>query len=329
MMILLLGANGLLGHNLLKLLLSRGQRVRCIVRDPSKLDAGVVSSAAPGQLDIVTGSILDRAFLMKNMWGCTTAVNCAGITDMTLGGPAAYRQVNSDLPLTVAQLMYETGGHTFVDVSTANTVDPGTADSPADENSPFGGPFSGSYYARSKRESETALLDFAASHPRFRVVIILPGFMIGPYDRKPSSGQLLLAAYKKPIMAVPPGGKSFIDARDVAEAILGAISNPLAQGRYLTTGKAFTLKEFYKLQAVVCKYPQLCFALPRALCLAAGRLGDRLESKGRSNLFVSRNVRQLLVEEWYDNSRARTELGMPVTPIEESIKAFFDYHGRK
>lgn len=328
-MILLIGASGLLGHNLLALLLSQGQRVRCIVRDRSRLDSRVVGMALPGQLDIVEGSILDRAFLMKNLWGCTTAINCAGITDMTLGSVNEYREVNATLPLMLAQLMDETGGHTLIDVSTANTVDPGSADSPADESRPFGGPFSGSFYARSKRESETALLEFAKSHPRLRTVIILPGFMIGPYDRKPSSGRLLLTGYRKPLMAVPPGGKSFIDVRDVAAAIVGAISNPLAQGRYLTTGKSLTLKEFYHIQASVCGYRQTCFTLPRKICLAAGRFGDWLERHGRKVLFASRNVRQLMVEEWYDDSRARNELGLPCTPIERSIEDFFGYNARK
>ena len=328
-MILLLGANGLLGHNLLALLLKQGQRVRCIVRNPSRLDPGVTSMAATGQLDIVTGSVLNRAFLMKNLWGCDTAINCAGVTDMALGSVEDYKDVNTSLPLMLARLMDETGGHTLIDVSTANTVDPGTKDSPANESTPFGGPFSGSFYARSKRESETALLEFAGSHPRLRTVIILPGFMIGPYDRKPSSGTLLMTGYRKPIMAVPPGGKSFIDVRDVAAAIVGALSNPLAQGRYLTTGKSLTLKEFFNIQASVCNYSQHCFTLSRKVCLAVGTLGDRLESMGKKVLFVSRNVRQLMVEEWYDNTRARTELNMPQTPIEQSIKDFFEYNGRK
>jgi dihydroflavonol-4-reductase len=221
--------------------------------------------------------------------------------------------------------MSDIGGRLLVDVSSANTVDPGNADSPSDENRGFGGPFSASLYARSKRESELALTEFAASHPGLRTVIILPGFMIGPFDSKPSSGKLLDTAYRKPFMAVPPGGKSFIDVRDVAAAIAGAIDNPLAAGRYLTTGKAMTLKEFYALQAKVCGYSQACLVLPSGLCLAAGSIGDRLEARGHRNLVVSRNVRQLLIEEWYDDSRARRELGMPDTPLEQSIKDYFGY----
>ncbi|MBP5522533.1 MAG: NAD-dependent epimerase/dehydratase family protein [Bacteroidales bacterium] len=327
-MILLLGATGLLGQNLLKLFLEQGRRVKCLVREGSSIDASIVRAAAPGQLTIVNGSILDKAFVLKQMWGCTKVVNCAGTTDMSLKSIGDYRPVNTDLPLTLANLAYETGVHCFVDVSSANTVDPGTAGSPANEDTPFGGPFTASLYARSKRESEKALMDFAASHSRLRIVIILPGFMIGPFDSKPSSGRLLLAAWRKPLMAVPRGGKSFIDVRDVAAAIAAAIDNTLAQGRYLTTGKALTLKEFYSLQAKTCKYWQACFTLPRWLCLALGRIGDKLEARGRSNMFVSRNVRQLLVEEWYDDSRARKDLGMPHSPLEQSIKDFFEYYAK-
>lgn len=324
-MILLLGSTGLLGQNLLKLLLRQGRKVRCIIREGSRIDAAVIAAAVPGQLELVRGSILDKSLLKEQIRGCDTAVNCAGVTDMTLGSMDDYRPVNSDLPLTLARLMDETGGKLLVDVSSANTVDAGSADSPADEDCGFGGPFSASLYARSKRESELALADFAASHPRLRVVMILPGFMIGPFDSKPSSGKLLDVAYRKPLMAVPPGGKSFIDVRDVASAIVGAIDNPLAQGRYLATGKALTLKEFYSLQAKVCGYSQACVTIPRKLCLAGGAIGDRLEAGGSRNLLVSRNVRQLLIEEWYDDSRARRELGMPDTPLEQSIKDYFEY----
>lgn len=324
-MILLLGATGLLGHNLLKLLLMQDRRVCCIVRPGSSIDDAVLSAAAPGQLEIVRGSILDNDLLKKHVHRCETAINCAGVTDMTLGSMDDYRPVNTELPLTLARLLEGCGGRLLIDVSSANTVDPGSADTPADESRGFGGPFSASLYARSKRESELALEDFAASHPGFRVVMILPGFMIGPFDSKPSSGKLLDVAYRKPLMAVPPGGKSFIDVRDVASAIVGALDNPLAQGRYLTTGKSLTLKEFYTKQAKVCGYTQACMHIPRKLCLAVGSAGDRLEAHGRHTLLVSRNVRQLLIEEWYDDSRARRELGMPDTPLEQSIKDYFEY----
>ena len=325
-MILLLGATGLLGQNLLKMLLQQGRDVRVVVREGSSIDPSIL---AEGPVDVIQGSILNDTVLERAVYGCKQVINCAGVTDMSLSRPEDYRPINTELPLRLAKALDAVTGGVLVDVSSANTICPGTADSPSNEDSPFGGPFTASLYARSKRESEKLLLDFAQEHRFTRIVILLPGFMVGPYDSKPSSGKLLDAAYRKPVMPVPPGGKSFIDVRDVAAAAIGALDNPLAQGRYLTTGKAMTIKEFYQLQARVCGYSQTYVPLPRKLCLAVGGVGDRIEQNGRMTIATSRNIRQLLVEECYDDSRARTELGMPCTPLEQSIKDYFEYAARR
>lgn len=324
-MTLLLGATGLLGHNVLKLLLQRQETVRVVIRESSTIDPGVLKYAAPGLLDVIRGSVLSDAVLERAVKGCSRIVNCAGVTDMTLPSLDDYRPVNTRLPMRLAELLDAGSGGVLVDVSSANTVDPGTAERPSNEDTPFGGPFAASLYARSKLESERALTSFASTHLRTRIVIILPGFMIGPYDSKPSSGKLLDTAYRKPVMAAPAGGKSFIDVRDVAAAIVSALDNERASGRYLATGQAYTLKDFYALQARVCGYKQAFVTLPRRLCLGVGGVFDRIEQNGRHVLATTRNVRQLLVEEYYDDSRARNELGMPRTPIEQSIKDYFEY----
>ena len=186
-MILLLGATGLLGHNVLETLLRHGQRVRCIVREGSAIDGKVLATAAEEQLQIIKGSILDDSVLEQGLRGCNAVVNCCGVTDMGLASIDDYRPVNTELPLRLARLLDASGGGVLVSVSTANTVDPGTANRPSDENTPFGGPFTGSLYARSKRDGEKLLLDFAQSHYFTRVVILLPGFIVGPHDNKPSS----------------------------------------------------------------------------------------------------------------------------------------------
>ena len=108
-------------------------------------------------------------------------------------------------------------------------------------------------------------------------MIVNPGFMVGAYDTKHSSGKLLLAGYKHRWMAVPKGGKSFVHARDAAEAVVNAVTMGVNGERYLLTGEAMTLKEFYELQAEVCGSRQSVLELPDILVLAAGRVGDLLQ----------------------------------------------------
>ena len=60
--------------------------------------------------------------------------------------------------------------------------------------------------------------------------------MVGAYDTKPSSGKLLLSGYRKAVMPVPKGGKSFIHVADAAVAIVNALTRGTSGQRYLLTG---------------------------------------------------------------------------------------------
>lgn len=322
-MILLLGASGLLGHNVLRLLLERGESVRVLLRPGSSLLPGI-----GGQIELQDtpelqyGSLLDPDTLLRAAEGCDAIVNCAGTTDMGLRRLDDYLPVNRDLPRLLCRVMDETGIRTLVHTSTANTLAPGTREHPSDESAPFAAPFDRSFYAISKKEGEDVLLDYAGRHPERRIVIVNPGFMLGAYDPKPSSGTLLLAAYRRRLMAAPCGGKSFLHVRDAATAIANALERG-ESGRYLLTGEYLTFREFYALQAKVCGYRQRFFTLPTPMVRLAGRLGDLFQGLGMRSMLCTRNTDQLLVGEWYDCSRARRELGLPHTPVADAIRDFF------
>ena len=339
-MILLLGASGLLGHNVLRLLLERGESVRVLLRPGSGLLPGIGGHQTPicppeanfggigGQIglqdtpELLYGSLLDPDTLLQAAQGCDAIVNCAGTTDMGLRKLDDYLPVNRNLPRLLCRVMDETGIRTLVHTSTANTLAPGTREHPSDESAPFAAPFDRSFYAISKKEGEDVLLDYAGRHPERRIVIVNPGFMLGAYDPKPSSGTLLLAAYRRRLMAAPCGGKSFLHVRDAATAITNALERG-ESGRYLLTGEYLTFREFYALQAKVCGYRQRFFTLPTPMVRVAGRLGDLVQGLGIRSMLCTRNTDQLLVGEWYDCSRARRELGLPQTPVADAIRDFF------
>lgn len=320
MTILLLGGSGLLGHNVLHHLLQQGYAVHALLRNFSALHADGFPHA--DRLALFHGSLLNDAALAAAAAGCDAIVNCAGVTDMSLLHYDDYLPVNSLLCTRLESLMEAQGITRLVHTSTANTIGYGAPGRNADERCPMQQPFLSSYYACSKAEGERHLLAAAARHPQWHIVIVNPGFMVGACDAKPSSGRLLLAAYRLPFMFVPCGGKSFIHVADAAAAIVNAIDHGVHGSRYLLTGANLTLFEFYRLQAQTCGYRQCLVSLPNWLLLAAGRLGDLLRSCGLRTQLSSRNIRQLIVCEYYDNSRAVAELHMPQTPIAQAVADF-------
>lgn len=324
MIVLLLGGNGLLGHNVLNQLLQQGHEVHALLRNPAALHFDTF----PNQhlLRIFKGSLLADDDLNQAAKGCEAIINCAGVTDMSLLKYSHYLPVNRDLCDRLIELMKHHGINRLVHTSTANTIGYGTPERWADEECAMQSPFAESFYAQSKKEGEEKLQAAAKQHPDWHIIIVNPGFMIGSYDTKPSSGTLLLAGYRKPIMVAPKGGKSFIHVNDAATAIANALTQGRHGERYLLTGENLSLREFYHIQKQQCGYGQYILSVPNWLLAWAGCIGDALRKCGIQTQLSTRNVRQLMVGEYYDNQLARTELEMPATKIEKAIEDFFNWY---
>ena len=323
-LILLTGASGLLGHNVLRELLKRGFRVRAIVRSEGAINEAAIPAGKEALLEVRVGNILDFKSLAQLSVGCDAAVNCAGVTDMSMLYLDDYLPVNRDLPVALCSIMEESGSmNTLVDVSSANTIANGCALCPAREDESYRKPYSQSLYAQSKFLSEQNLTLWAKNHPDKRVIIVNPGYIIGGFDYKPSSGKLLLAGYRKPLMAAPGGGKSFVAASDAAGAIVNALDRGRSGQKYLLTSDNLTFKDLYKLQAMLLGYRQLYIKLPRALCLLVGALGSGLRRLGLKTMVSLTNLKIMCEEEFYDSTKATRELGLQHSPIADSIIAFW------
>ena len=329
-MILLTGASGLLGHNVLITLLQRGKQVIAPLRDASHLHLPASLADNPNlhiiPMEGIQFPLPESAIHHSNI---SAIINCAGETDMSLPTINDYMPANRDLVEHLVMLMRDHDIPTLVHVSTANTIGYGSADNPATEEAPFQEPFTASYYARSKHNAEQMLERVAHDGNGHCIVVVNPGYMVGAYDIKPSSGKLLLAGYKRRWMVVPKGGKSFVHVKDAAEAVVNAVTMGVNGERYLLTGESMTLKEFYELQAEVCGYKQRVLELPDTLVLAVGRVGDMLRCMKIRTQLCTINVRQLLVCEYYDNGKARRQLAMPQTPIVDAIRDFFGWYNKR
>lgn len=320
MKVLLLGVTGLLGHHVLQQLLNRGHEVVAIVRSPHKL---LITHA---NLEVVEAN-LSLESIKKEAQRCEAIINCAGTTDMSLLSVEDYYPINRDLCGILATTLQELPHvKSLVHVSTANTIGYGAKGHLATESSPMQFPFTRSFYAISKSEGEVLLQQWAKSHPDRHIVIVNPGFMVGSYDVKPSSGTLLLSGYKKRIMVAPGGGKSFVHVADVAHAVVNALIFGQSGARYLATGENLSIRDFYALQARIMGYKQYLITLPNGVVRFAGRIGDIFRAMGIKMQLALRNVNQLLVMEYYDATLAKQDLQMPTTPIEVAIKDFFEYY---
>ena len=90
-------------------------------------------------------------------------------------------------------------------------------------------------YVETKRQAEAVVA--AEIEDGLDGVIVNPAFMLGPWDWKPSSGQLLLNVAANRIILAPRGWLSLCDVRDVASGILAALDQGARGRRYVLAGR--------------------------------------------------------------------------------------------
>jgi dihydroflavonol-4-reductase len=318
MNVLVTGSSGLLGHHVVFELLKKQHQLRVIVRSIQKIYFDLE------QVQVFEGNFDDYNTLKKAAEGCDAIIHIAAVTATDLLRYEDYSKINVAASAQIIKVANELNIHKLVFVSTANTIGVGAENKPADETNPIQFPFSESYYARSKSEAEK-LFEEASLLPNRHVIIINPTFMIGAYDTKPSSGKLMLMGYRKPLMFVPKGGKNFVAASDVAVAICNALSEGRNGERYLASGVNLSFIEFYQLQKRICKYNQNLIHLPDFFLTIASKAGDLLRKCGIKTEVCSMNLRQLMVREYYCNGKAKSELSMPETSLENAIEQAMDW----
>ena len=311
MKVLVTGANGLLGHHVVMELIKRALSVKIIVRSIKNVHFDLE------KVEVETGNFTNYGDLKKAATGCDAIIHIAAATALDFSHYIDYEKININASKQLLEIASELSINNIVYVSTANTIGYGNKKHYADEKNSIQYPFTSSFYAKSKLAAEKIFQSYSSDK---HIVIINPSFLVGSYDTKPSSGKLLLMGYGKRIMFVPRGGKNFVSVNDVAVACCNALTMGISGQRYLAAGENLSFKKFYKLQSKIGGYPQRIIKIPDFILLIIAFAGDIINFFKIKTSLTSVNLKQLMIREYYNNTRARQELLMPVTPIEQAVK---------
>ena len=318
MNVLVTGANGLLGHHVVMELLKKQHAVHSIVRSRQHIhfDASRVT--------LFEGNFTEYQSLYRAAQGCEAIIHIAAVTQTDLLHPDDYNTVNVDGVAQVLKVASDLNIHRIVYISSSNTIGFGSEQQPADECFTIEYPFTDSFYAQSKVKAEQIMRE-ASTRANQHCIIINPTFMLGDYDSKPSSGKLLIMGYKRKIMLIPGGGKNFVSVRSVAVAVCNALILGQNGERYLASGVNMSFREYYTLLQQVGGYRQLLIELPDVVLNVIGKVGDAVRRFGIRTDLCTMNLRQLMIREYYSNTKASTTLKLPQTDVKITVKQAIDW----
>lgn len=308
---LVTGATGLLGNNVARALLAQGRAVRVLTRassDPRPL--------ADLDVEIMHGDVRDAQAVERAVQGATAVVHAAAYVHIGWQGMETSRAINVQGTRHVAQAAGR-HGVPMVHVSSIDALGLAPGKQLATEDTPvIGGVLSP--YVVTKREAEAVVLEEVARD--LKASIVNPGFMLGPYDWKPSSGRMLLQVAKGWGLFAPLGANSYCDVRDVTAGILAALERGQAGRRYILAGQVLTYFQAWRTIArVTGATPPLVPVGPIARKVA-GLGGDAWRwLTGREPDVNSATAAVSAQWRGFSSARAEAELGYRARPIEESI----------
>ncbi|GAB4000800.1 NAD-dependent epimerase/dehydratase family protein [Spirosoma daeguense] len=318
--VLLTGASGFLGSHLTRELLVRRYRVKVLIRHQQ-----LCPTLAGLPVEHCEGDVLDTQSLKKAVAGCDAVVHAAALAQVNPARNPVVWAVNYTGTQNMIEVAQKASVQRFVYVGTANVFGVGTKQQPGDETYPFGGERYGSDYIDSKRAA-TEHVQEAVQQIGLPAIMVHPTFMLGGFDAKPTSGQMLLELYRGRVMGYPAGGKNYVHVRDVAVATVNALTQGRLGESYILGNSNMSYQEAFQLMARRMNVSPPRWSIPPSLaklygfgCDAFAKLTRRPGQLNSAMIAVANDGH------YFSSQKAITELRLPQTPIEEAVDEAFNW----
>ncbi len=309
------GADGMLGSMICRVLLKKEYEVTALSLPNSQ------STTLDGlELRIIKGDILDEDFILEQSRGHDAVIHVAAMTNVWPRRIEKVKAVNIQGTMNIKNAVQVHGMERMVFIGSASSFKEGSKNKPGNEDSGFEGDRFGMDYIDSKYEAQQYLIK-AHKEEHLPVIVVNPTFMIGPYDSGPSSGIMVLNLYKNKVPGYNTGGKNFVYSGDVATAAVNALTMGRLGECYIAGNQNLEYKEFFEKTAEVMNKKFSLKKIPNSLVLAFGALSSVVARVTKKPPVLSYGMAEVAqIDQYFDCSKAVSELEMPQTPIEEGIK---------
>jgi dihydroflavonol-4-reductase len=313
---LVTGATGFLGWHVANLLLARGERVRALVRDSSRVR----------ELDgeVVIGDLRDPDSLERAVAGCAVVYHVAADYRLWARNPAELYRSNVDGTRNLLTAARDAGVERVVYTSTVGCIGVPN-DRPGNEEIEVHLEQMAGAYKRSKFQAECVAREFARAG--LPVVIVNPTAPIGDHDFKPTpTGKIVVDYLKGDLPAFVDTGLNLVDVEDTAEGHLLACERGKSGERYILGCENLTLQQILMRLASISGGKAPRWRIPYAVAYAAG-----LASTGWANLTGQEprapmdGVRAARKKMFVSLDKAKRELGFNPRPVDGALKRAVDW----
>lgn len=320
MKVFVTGSTGLLGNNLVRLLMDRGFDVVGLVRSEEKAKRMFGETKA----HFVKGDMRDVAGFAPAMEGCEALFHTAAyFREYYQPGDhaAALDEINIKGTIALMDEADRRGVRRFIHTSSSGTIGTKPDGSPGDEDTPPGPEQLANLYFRSKVDGDAKIRAWKGKKG-MEVVEILPGWMWGPGDAAPTAaGRMAQDFLAGKIPGIVDGGTCMVDARDVASAMIAAMEKGRAGEKYIVAGSFHTLEEVLLGLGKASGVPAPKMRMPHPVVMMFAFLQETIgRLTGREVLVTREGVRAMHGKHRVTSAKAERELGVEFRALDNILR---------
>lgn len=323
-LVLVSGANGHLGNNLVRLLIRKGFQVRASVRNISRSD-----SLKGLNCEVVQADIEDKAAFKNALQGVETFYAVGAAFKLWAKDPQKeIYEVNMQGTRNTIEAAAEAGVKKIVYVSSIAALN--YSYTPTKESNGYNPDRRDAYY-NSKNDGEKLAFKLAEELD-VELVSVMPGAMIGAEAALPLnvSYDILKLILNKQIPVDTGIALNWVDVKDVAEGCyLAAMKGKSGERYILANEKCMRITDTTKIAQKL--YPELNLRIPMsvpkfALYGIAGLMQLSAKLKGKPPVITTKDIAMFSgLQQDFDISKARTELGFNPKNSEQAVTEALAY----
>ncbi len=334
MKILVTGGTGFLGSHLVPRLLAQGHQVRVLGRNrpaasvwtPLAPKAGFGKAEGAPIAEFIQGDLKDREAVRKAIDGVEAIIHLAGRVSFRPEDGRKMYELHVDCTRALLRDVQALGTRPrIILMSTSGAIAVSKTERIGTEDDDYPIEVVGRWpYYLSKIFEEKLTLEYCRKH-QIPAVVLNPSLLMGPGDDRLSSTWMVVKFLQRDIPAMPNGGISIADARDVADATLAALTRGELYGRHLI-GVNLTMDDFFGRLERLTGVPAPKLRLPKAAnVLGAYALEAFAKWRGTTAKLDPHEVEIGEHYFWLDSSKAERELGYQPRDLFQTLNDTVQY----
>ena len=316
-----------MGSHLLFELVSGGREVRALRRNSSNTELvkrlfhwydEKKGGELFEQILWVDGDLSDLVSLQEAMEGVSHIYHCAAMVSFLPQDREVMMKANVEGTANLVNVALASGIRKFCHCSSVAALGVPEKDNKIHESLVWKTSRKNSWYAISKYGSEREV--WRASEEGLPVVIVNPSVVIGPGDPGRSSAQLYQSV-KNGMKFYTSGVTGFVDARDVASAMVRLMESEIVNERFILSSEDLSYQELFTQFALYSDARPPKYRAGRFLSELAWR-AEKARSfiTGQRPLLSRETARNANIKRYFSNDKIRDAIGMEFRPVKEATE---------